>query len=81
MNISNLKSGTLNKNISPSLVMIYNSTIIAKEQHHMFIIYISSCLKGLSDICNILVLPIFGAELTKKYISKEKTFFFFFPKK
>lgn len=47
----------------------------------MFIIHILSCLKGLSDICNILVLPIFGAELTKKYISKEKPFLFFFSKK
>lgn len=47
----------------------------------MFIIHILSCLKGLSDICNILVLPIFGAELTKKYISKEKPFLFFFFKK
>lgn len=46
----------------------------------MFTTYFPQCLKGMGDICNILVLSIFGAELTKQDIVK-KIFFYFFSGK
>lgn len=40
----------------------------------MFIIYFPQCLKGVGDICSILFVSVFGAELTKQDMSN-----IFFP--